>query len=64
VFVDDATGRLMHLRFVPGESTLDYLRSVRGHVEAHGRPVAFYSDRHTVFRVTGAGRVPSRVVWK
>src|SRR3954468_6362639 len=56
VFVDDATSRLMHLRFVPGESTLDYLQAARSYVEAHGRPVAFYSDKHTVFRVAGAGR--------
>lgn len=56
VFVDDATGRLMHLRFVAGESTLDYLRAARSYVEAHGRPVALYSDKHTVFRVAGTGR--------
>src|SRR5919202_3651955 len=51
VFVDDATGRLMHLRFVPSESTLEYLRAIRSYIEGHGRPVAFYSDKHTVFRV-------------
>jgi hypothetical protein len=56
VFVDDATGKLMHLRFVEGESTLAYLQAARSYVEAHGRPVAFYSDKHSVFRVTGAGR--------
>ncbi len=56
VFVDDATSRLMHLRFVPSESTLEYLRAARSYVEAYGRPVAFYSDKHTVFRVAGAGR--------
>jgi hypothetical protein len=56
VFVDDATSRLMHLRFAESESTLEYLRAARGYVEAHGRPVAFYSDKHTVFRVAGAGR--------
>ena len=56
VFVDDATSRLMHLRFVPSESTLDYLRAARSYVEAHGRPIAFYSDKHTVFRVAGAHR--------
>ena len=56
VFVDDATGRLMHLGFAASESTLDYLRAARSYVEAHGRPVAFYSDKHTVFRVAGAGR--------
>src|SRR4051794_10032114 len=56
VSVDDATSRLMHLRFVPGEGTLDYLRAAGSYVEAHGRPVASYSDRHSVFRVAGAGR--------
>jgi transposase len=56
VFVDDATSRLMHLRFVPSESTFAYLRAARSYVEAHGRPVAPYSDKHTVFRVAGAGR--------
>src|SRR4051794_28586688 len=38
VFVDDATGRLMHLRFVPSESTLEYLRAIRSYIEGHGRP--------------------------
>jgi hypothetical protein len=56
VFVDDATSRLMHLRFVPSESTLDYLQAARSYVEAHGRPVALYSDKHTVFRVARGGR--------
>ena len=56
VFVDDATSRLMHLRFVESEATLAYLRAARSYVETHGRPVAFYSDKHTVFRVAGAGR--------
>jgi hypothetical protein len=56
VFVDDATSRLMHLRFAASESTLGYLQAARGYVEAHGRPVALYSDKHTVFRVAGAGR--------
>src|SRR5947209_13802395 len=44
------------LRFVPGEGTPDYLRAAGSYVEARGRPVASYSDRHTVFRVAGAGR--------
>ena len=56
VFVDDATSRLMHLRFVPSESTFAYLRAARSYVETHGRPIAFYSDKHTVFRAAGASR--------
>jgi hypothetical protein len=51
VFVDDATSRLMHLRFVPSESAFAYMAATRAYVEAHGKPVAFYSDKHGVFRV-------------
>lgn len=52
VFIDDATGRLMQLRFVSSESTASYFDTLRGYLETHGCPVAFYSDKHTVFRVS------------
>lgn len=51
VFIDDATSRLMALRFVPAETTRAYLEALRGHVLTHGLPLAFYSDRHGIFRV-------------
>jgi transposase len=51
VFIDDATGRLTALRFAPAETTRAYLETLRCHVLAHGRPLAFYSDRHGIFRV-------------
>jgi hypothetical protein len=50
-FVDDATSRLMQLRFVTSESAFDYFRTTRAYLEQHGKPVAFYSDKHGVFRV-------------
>jgi hypothetical protein len=50
-FVDDATSRLMQLRFVASESAFDYFRATRAYLEAHGKPVAFYSDKHNIFRV-------------
>lgn len=51
VFIDDATGRLTALRFAPSETTRAYLEALRDHVLAHGCPLAFYSDRHGIFRV-------------
>ena len=57
-FVDDATSRLMMLRFVASESAFDYFRATRAYLEAHGKPIAFYSDKHGIFRVnakTAAG---------
>jgi Winged helix-turn helix len=50
-FVDDATSRLMQLRFVASESAFDYFRATRAYLETHGKPVAFYSDKHSIFRV-------------
>jgi hypothetical protein len=51
VFIDDATSKLMQLRFVPSESTDSYFSALQGDWNDHGCPVAFYSDKHTVFRV-------------
>jgi hypothetical protein len=42
---------LMQLRFVASESAFDYFRTTRAYLEQHGKPVAFYSDRHGIFRV-------------
>lgn len=52
VFIDDATGRLMHLRFCETESAFDYMLATREYLSKHGKPVAFYSDKHAVFRVS------------
>jgi winged helix-turn helix protein len=57
VFVDDATSRLMHLQFVESESTFAYFHAARAYLEAWGKPVAFYSDKHGVFRVNQTGAV-------
>jgi transposase len=51
VFIDDVTGRLTALRFAPVESGQAYLEALRDHVLAHGCPLAFYSDRHDIFRI-------------
>jgi transposase len=51
VFIDDATSTLMELRFVTSESTFSYFEALEHYLLKHGRPVAFYSDKHTVFRV-------------
>ena len=55
VFVDDATSRLMHLQFVESESTFAYFQAARAYLEAWGKPIALYSDKHGVFRVNHPG---------
>lgn len=52
VYVDDATSRLMELQFVESETTFAYFASTRRYLERHGKPVAFYSDRHSIFYIS------------
>lgn len=51
IAVDDATGAIQEMRFVPSESTFSYFEMLAGYLRSHGKPVAFYSDKHSVFRV-------------
>jgi transposase len=51
VYVDDATGQLMELLFARTESTFDYFASTERYLRRHGKPIAFYSDKHSIFRV-------------
>ncbi|MDN5940030.1 MAG: ISNCY family transposase [Salinisphaera sp.] len=51
VFIDDATGALMGLRFAPAETTEAYMRVLDEYLGTYGRPVSLYSDRHSIFRV-------------
>jgi transposase len=51
VLIDDATGQLMELWFVAHESFFGYCEAVRHYFERCGKPVAFYSDKHGIFRV-------------
>ena len=45
VFVDDATGRLVELWFVPHESFFGYCEAARHYFGRYGKPRAFYSDK-------------------
>jgi transposase len=51
VYIDDATGKLMELWFVKQESFFAYGTASRHYFERYGKPVAFYSDKHSIFRV-------------
>ena len=51
VFIDDATGKLVELWFVAEETFFAYAEAARHYFERDGKPVAFYSDRHGIFRV-------------
>ena len=60
VFIDDATGRLMNLRFSETESAFDYMMTTREYFDKHGKPVAFYSDRHAIFHASNKNAIESK----
>ena len=51
VFIDDATGKLVQLGFVESESFFSYCQAAEGYFRQFGKPVAFYSDKNSIFRV-------------
>jgi hypothetical protein len=47
--IDDATSELT-ARFVPHDSTEENMRLLKSYLEANGRPVAFYTDKASLFQ--------------
>lgn len=52
VFIDDATSRIIGLHFETAETTLGYMTLIEQHLKTYGRPLAYYSDKHSIFKTT------------
>jgi len=50
-FIDDATSKIMHLKFVHAETTTNYFLALKEYMLKHGKPKCYYSDRFSVFRI-------------
>jgi transposase len=57
VFMDDATSRLMGVKFTGTESTFAYFEALREYLDRYGKPLALYSDKASIFRVNRPGAV-------
>jgi hypothetical protein len=55
--IDDATSRVV-ARFHPSETTEAYMDVLSRWIGKHGRPLAWYSDRHGIFRAEDALDTP------
>jgi len=51
VYVDDASSRVLHAEFVSSEDTLTLLGTTRVYLERYGRPLAFYVDKDSIYKV-------------
>jgi hypothetical protein len=47
--IDDATGRWF-ARFVASDSTVENMKLLESYVQQHGRPLAFYTDKASLFQ--------------
>lgn len=60
-FVDDATGRT-YGRFFKSETTTAYMITARVYFSKYGRPLAFYSDKHSIFRINKPGCLKKELI--
>lgn len=51
LYIDDATSRLLYAEFVDVEDTLTLLATTRSYLERHGRPIAFYVDKDSIYKI-------------
>jgi len=61
VFIDDATSRIIGMRFEESETTTGYMRLIERHVTTYGRPLAYYSDKHSIFLTTRESSLDGRL---
>ena len=61
VLIDDASSRIVEMRFEEGETTQGYFRCLKSYLHRFGRPLSFYSDRHSIFKTTRHGCVDGRL---
>lgn len=54
LFIDDATSLVLYAQLEPVETTAAYFRGIYSHVKTYGIPLAYYSDKHMIFRVSNA----------
>lgn len=62
LFVDDATNQGLAGRFVPQETYFAYAELCKAYFSQHGLPVAFYSDRFSVFRVNARNAIDTDAI--
>jgi hypothetical protein len=51
IFIDDATSEILHGEFVTAEATLTLMQSTWNYLKKRGRPMAFYVDKGSVYKI-------------
>lgn len=59
IYIDDATSRILYGEFVKVEDTLTLMRSTWSYLKRHGRPVAFYVDKDSIYKINRPAKYES-----
>ena len=51
IYIDDATSRVLYGEFVHVEDTLTLMRTTKTYLQRHGRPIAFYVDKDSIYKI-------------
>lgn len=51
IYIDDASSRILYGEFVKVEDTLTLMRATKVYLDKWGRPVAFYVDKDSIYKV-------------
>jgi len=51
LYIDDATSRILYGEFVDVEDTLTLLATTGTYLSRHGRPIAFYVDKDSIYKI-------------
>lgn len=53
-YIDDATSQILYAEFIPVEDTVNLLRVTQKYLKRFGRPVAYYVDKDSIYKVNQA----------
>jgi hypothetical protein len=59
VMIDDATSKIMAMKFVEHETTHNYFEIMKEYIKRNKRPLAIYSDKHSIFKISKGEKVTS-----
>lgn len=59
IYIDDATSQILYGEFVKVEDTLTLMRTTQSYLRRHGRPVAFYVDKDSIYKINRPAKYES-----
>jgi len=57
IYIDDATSRIIYGKFITVEDTLNLMTETKEYLLSNGRPIAFYVDKDSIYKVNRTATV-------